>query len=133
MHAIPDYQKYMKNPEVYYFPRKEIFITSDHALKVTCNYNTTGRVEETHLGISLQEEMCFLYLLVSPPLRDFGQCWHIDERVDGREDAFCRAQCGRLAYPKFQLPRGSTNWSSANNDRRLELGESWPSRTVCEH
>ena len=133
IHAIPDYQKYMKHPEKYHFPRKEISITRDHALKVTCNYNTTGRVKETRLGISLQEEMCFLYFLVSPPLRDFSQCFHIDERIDARENTFCRAQCGSLAYPKFWLPRGSTNWSSTSNDRRLELGESWPSQTICEH
>ena len=133
---IPDYREYIKEPETFRLLRKPVSVTRDHALKVTCAYNTTGRQMPTVMGPTMQDEMCFMYLLISPPVPDFYNCWHVDQRIHKKlgvrasHTPFCRADCGgAIQSLEFKLPSGSSRWSSINS---TTLGERWPGEPVCE-
>ena len=46
-------------------------------IEATCVYDTRGRNETTHLGVSTTDEMCFSYILITKT-PGFGSCWHAD-------------------------------------------------------
>jgi hypothetical protein len=46
------------------------------SLKVTCVYNSSGRVLPTRLGTQREaDEMCFSYMLITPAI-GLTHCWH---------------------------------------------------------
>ena len=145
--GISDYQSNIDNFKLLETP---VRVTPNHALRVTCVYDTLGRRKLTQLGESLEDEMCFMYTLISPPLQDFHECWHLDNgasrlKLGARSRTnTCRAQCGSLTFPEFKLPRGSSRWPSAvsegdqgwhkqgGGDLRTSLDGGWPGAPVCE-
>ena len=138
--AVTDYQKYRLQERVIWLP-EPIRFSPDDVIKVTCVYNTTGRTTKTSLGATLRDEMCFMYAWISPPVRNFNQCWHVDpnqiQGLNGQSKPGkrgCYAQCGLHGSPEFKLPRGSSSWSSQDVDARVmaALGDRWPGAPVCE-
>jgi len=66
-----------------------VVVSKGDALKVTCVYNTQRRAQKTRLGISLTDEMCFSYMLTTPRLPLFSNCWHTrGTRATGAQDRF---------------------------------------------
>ena len=113
---------------------KPIPITSDTFISVTCDYNTSDRTTETLLGTSLQDEMCQLYLYISPPLPELSICWHVDGSVVGLAENECIARCGQRPSLKFNIPQGTSNWLSNTGsfEEQDELSKHWPHPPVCE-
>jgi hypothetical protein len=73
-------------------------------------------------------------VLISPPVRDFDYCWHLDHKAAQRPEAEtdCVAKCGSRSYPSFLLPRNSTNWPWSDANANKVLGDAYPSSPVCD-
>ena len=141
--VVSNHREYRKRGERWMMLREPIRVTADDIVKATCVYNTSGREKKTTLGPSLKDEMCYTYIFISPPVRDFHQCWHIDQSTLPSPAKGCVAQCGAHDPLEFKLPRNSSRWSSqvaqtrgdqaqAQQQQLATLGDKWPGASVCE-
>ena len=110
-----------------------IQIGKDTSITITFDYNTTNRIENTWLGISVQDEMCSLYILVSPLLPDLNYYWHLSEKHTHNSYV---THCSNLPHRKFKLKAGTfMNWPPSNpgsTKEREELEMHWPIMPVCK-
>jgi hypothetical protein len=94
---------------------------------------TTNRKHVTKLGVSATvDEMSSMYLLISPPMCDFSNCYHLDQKglqgpeAEAEAETGCMVKCGSHSYPTFSLPRDNTKWPWSDANARKVLGDAYP-------
>jgi len=72
----------------------EVVVSRGDALKVTCVYDSSQRARWTWNGISLADEMCFSYILMTQAPLYFSRCWHLGG-VNRAQSDECSSECSK--------------------------------------